>query len=65
MEQNTDLATLKALTDNGVNKVLQISSAIENVHSLLANGHPTVLAANSKSGSASGSKSGGASKARS
>ena len=44
MEQNTDLATLKALTDNGVNKVLQISSAIENVHSLLANGHPTVLA---------------------
>ena len=65
MEQNTDPIPLKELAGNDMDKALQISSAIENIHSLLTNEHPIDLAANSNSSSASGSNSGGASKARS
>ena len=56
---------LERLTDKDVEHMLKISSVIENAPYLLTAGRHTVLAANSKSGSASGSKSGGVCKARS
>ena len=65
MRRDTDAATLKELTRSDMDKVLRISPAIENMHSLLAGDHPNVLAANSNSNSHSKSNCGGTCKARS
>ena len=65
MRRDADTTTLNELARSDMDKVLRISPAIENMHSLLAGDHPNVLAANSKSSSHSQSNSGGKCMARS